>query len=181
MPPRQTKRQRLDSARPHVEQLVAEEQEARPARAQALLTVLALAEDAVRATETTAARSKSLTTTPMAINVPWDLYLRAQAAPNLTATIVEGWDKFLAGEFVPEQPQRAAPGRAVTKTPINFRAPADKVREVGEKADAMVAERGWSVKRGEKLLARHVAEQWLALKFPAPEDDSVNDVASAAE
>jgi len=171
-------REILDSARPHVEALVADVRDERPEQAEAVLTVLQLAEDAVQARERTLQRNKNLSTVPFDVDVPAALYLRADAgSDNLTREIASGLEKFLAGEWMPVQVVRAAPGQGLAKSKINVRLDGGLVARVQEAADALTDENGWPTKRGYKLTARNVAAQWLARRFTAPDETTV----SAAE
>ncbi|GAA3155473.1 hypothetical protein ACFQ0X_44115 [Streptomyces rectiviolaceus] len=169
--PRRTKRDQLEDARPHVQELLDSLTDKRPQQAEALGVVLALAEDAVRDTEAQAALDANLDKT-FAIPVESGLFLRSYESPNIKAEITEGWEAFLNGKWEPTQPVRAARGTGVSKSPVNVRMPKELVDRVEAAADQMVADKGWSTTRGSKLTARHVAAQWLALKYPAPETDT---------
>lgn len=108
----------------------------------------------------------------VAIPIDWALHLRAsEASENLTADVLEGWEKFLAGEWEPVKPTFAKHGEGKAKSVMNIRPPRDLVKRVEEAADRYVAEHDWPTIRGHKLNARHLATQWLARKYPDPDDD----------
>lgn len=178
-------RQILDAARPHVLEVVAAlkaEQEAAGAadvqaaerfgvQVESVEAVLQLAEDAVEARQRTLQRNKNLTTVPFDVDVPAALYLRADAgSDNLTREISAGLEKFVAGEWSAVQVVRAAPGQGLAKSKINVRLDGGLVARVQEKADELTEANGWPTKRGYKLTARNVAAQWLARRFPAPDE-----------
>jgi hypothetical protein len=109
----------------------------------------------------------------VAIPIESALHLRAyEGSANLSADVLEGWQAFLSGEFVPEKPQRAAHGAGQAKSVLNVRAPQAKVAEVEAAADRMVAEKDWPTGRGYKLNARQIAVQWIARKYPAAAGES---------
>jgi hypothetical protein len=105
----------------------------------------------------------------MAIPIDFELHNRAYArSTNLTADVLEGWQRFLDGKWTPKQPTRAAHGKGKAKSVLNVRAPKAFVDQVDAAADRLIAEKGWPVTRGYKLNARHIAVQWIARKYPAP-------------
>lgn len=166
MPP--SKRARVTEAAPQVE-LAIESLRSRGAvrQADAVQTVL---EYALNAADQAAARSAK-GGNEFGIPIESALHLRAyEGSSNLTADVLEGWDEFLAGRFVPDQPQRAAHGAGQAKSVLNMRASKELVAEVEAAADRMVADKGWSTLRGYKLNARQVAVQWIARKYPAADE-----------
>lgn len=169
MPP--SKRARVTEAAPQVEMAI-ESLRSRGAvrQAEAVQTVLDYALTAAGQAE---ARSAQGGDPNVAIPIDFKLHNRAYAAStNLTADVLEGWEAFLSGEFVPERPQRAAHGAGQAKSVLNVRAPKVKVAEVEAAADRMVADKGWPTTRGYKLNARQVAVQWIARQYPAPAGES---------
>jgi hypothetical protein len=169
MPP--SKRARVTEAAPQVE-LAIESLRSRGAvrQADAVQTVLEYALNAAGQAE---ARSSQGGDPNVAIPIESALHLRAyEGSANLSADVLEGWQAFLSGEFVPEKPQRAAHGAGQAKSVLNVRAPQAKVAEVEAAADRMVAEKDWPTGRGYKLNARQIAVQWIARKYPAAAGES---------
>lgn len=172
--PRRTKRDQLEEARPHVQEVLDSLTDKNPEQAKALGVVLALAEGAVRSTEGQAALDSKLNRS-FSIALEYNLNLRAYENTQSTVTedVIEGWKAFLAGEWVPTQPVRAARGIVpVARANASVRAPRELIDQVEAAADRMVAENGWPTTRGSKLSAAHVAAQWLALKYPEPETET---------
>lgn len=170
--PRRSKSDILNEARPHVEQVIETLSAKSSEQAEAVRAVLELAEGAVQAAESRVQREASLDKN-FAVPVSFALHLRTMDSPNVTKVVLDGWRKFLAGEWEPVEPVRAAHGSDIAKTNVNLRAPKDLVDEVEAAADRMVAEKGWRTARGVKLNARQVAVQWLARTFPPPEGASL--------
>ena len=92
------------------------------------------------------------------------------AQVELTVTVLEGFEKFLAGTWVPPQPERMAKGSKPDKVSMSVRAPADLVERVDARAEEFAREQGWSLARGYKLNARQVAIAYLAHTYPMPEE-----------
>lgn len=170
--PRRSKRDIFNQARPIVDEHIAYLRTAKKDRqADAIETMLSLAEDAVHATEAQAELDARLDQ-PFAVQVESGLWSRAsKGAPNMSEVLIEGWEKFLAGEWTPVQPVRAGHGQGLAKAPVNVRAPKELIQRVEAEAARLVEENGWPTGRGYLLNARQVAAQWLALKFPAPEQE----------
>ncbi|MFD1278036.1 hypothetical protein [Streptomyces kaempferi] len=113
---------------------------------------------------------------PIAVPLRPNLYLRAYRSDvNLTKLVLEGWKAFQASEWEPVHPKPEfalesgadATGRAM----LNIRVPEEALEAAEDAASAWVAEHDWPTKRGYRLTARHVAAQWLALQFPADEQE----------
>lgn len=172
--PRRSKRDILDKARPTVESLIKSLRKDKDTEtADAVQAVLGLAVDAVRATDRQAALDAKLNGS-FSIWLDNDLNVRAYENTPTTVTddVVEGWEKFLAGEWEPATPVRAAAG-SPGKTNTSVRVPKDLIARVEAAAEQMVADKDWPTTRGAKLNARHVAAQWLARKYPAsPESEA---------
>lgn len=116
---------------------------------------------------------KRLDLVPFAIPIPSDLHLRAyEGSPNLTADVLEGWVRFIAGEWIPERPVRAGHGEGEAKSVMNIRVPREVLKRVENAADVMVELRNWPTSRGWKLNARQIAVQWMARTYPVPAGDS---------
>ncbi|GAX57363.1 hypothetical protein [Streptomyces olivochromogenes] len=104
---------------------------------------------------------------PMAIPIESGLHMRAYESSNLTADVLEGWIRFLAGQWTPEKPTYARHGEAEAKSVMNIRAPRALVTRVEKAAADFVVEHEWPTIRGHKLNARHLATQWMARLYPA--------------
>lgn len=92
-------------------------------------------------------------------------HLKASSA-NLTGDVNEGFEKFLAGEWVPDKPEPAGPGSAV-KVVLNVRPDEALSTQVKERCEQLRSdgELGW------KPYASTVALAYLVHKhgLPAPE------------
>lgn len=93
-----------------------------------------------------------------------------EATVDLTVTVLEGFENFLAGTWEPPQPERMAKGSKPDKVSMSVRAPADLVERVDTRAEEFASEQGWSMARGYKLNARQVAIAYLAHVYPMPEE-----------
>jgi len=91
------------------------------------------------------------------------------AEVEATATVLEGFEKFLAGTWTPPQPQRSAKGSKPDKVTMSVRVPAELVERVDTRAEEFAGEQGWSMARGYKLNARQVAIAYLEHRYPMPE------------
>jgi hypothetical protein len=171
--PRRSKRDIFDQARPTVEALIASLRKSENTeQADAVQAVLGLAEDAVHTAQGQAELDAKLDK-PFAVPVESGLWSRvSKNAPNTSELLIEGWEKFLAGEWTPVQPARAGHGMGVAKANVNVRATKDLLARVEAAADRLVEEKGWSTARGYKLNARQIAAQWLARKYPAAAGES---------
>lgn len=165
MPP--SKRTRVAEARPVVESVIEQlRSDGAASDADAVQTVLDVALEATASGKTSVTYSSSGQPN-MAIPIDSALHLRVyDRSSNLTADVLEGWQRFLEGKWKPKEPKRAPLGKGKAKSVLNVRAPAEYVARVEAAADRMVAEMGWSTKRGYKLNARQIAVQWLARKYP---------------
>lgn len=139
--------------------------------ADAVTLVADYAEHAARTHEQNAAVAVENNDPAFTVTGPSDLILRAQdVSPNLTRDVREGLKGFLAGEWAPEQPVRAPHGSNILRGSISVRMPRDLVSQVNEVAAEYAQEHGFRGGRGYALNARQVALQWLARKYPAPDD-----------
>lgn len=75
----------------------------------------------------------------------------------------EGLEKFLAGQFVPEQPARATRGSAPTKTSLTPRIPDDLWDSATAYGEAHAEELGWTP------VASQVVVAYFAQLYPEPE------------
>ncbi|MEU7338741.1 hypothetical protein [Streptomyces sp. NPDC007074] len=153
------------TAAPRVEQVIADLRTRGAADdAEAVQTVL----DAAVAE---ASRRRSSGSPAFAIPIDPGLHLRAEASPNITKLVIQGWQAFLDGKWEPERPQRAPHGQGRAKSTLNIAPSPDLVREVEAACERWVAEHEWPTTRGYNLNARHLATQWLARQFPAPAEN----------
>lgn len=87
------------------------------------------------------------------------------AATVLAAVVNLGFEKFLAGEFMPSQPIRSTRGTAVPKSNLNI-GPSKALRDqVEQKCPQVSAELGWEVTPG------RVAMSWLYEEYGITDDD----------
>lgn len=170
--PRVSKRQILTQALPHVEAVITELQSAHPERAEAVSAVLRLAEEGVRAVEMRTKPSPGMTTRPFNFDVSAGLWMRASDAGRVTEVVIDGWKKFLAGEWEPVEPVRGAMYSHIAKAPVNVRVPGELLQQVEDAAARLVAEKGWRTGRGYTLNARQLSAQWLARSCARPGEPS---------
>jgi hypothetical protein len=87
------------------------------------------------------------------------------AATVLAAVVNQGFEAFLAGEFVPAKPVRSVRGTSVEKSNLNI-GPSKALRDQVEKlCPALSAELGWEVTPG------RVAMAWLYSEYGITDDD----------
>lgn len=160
------RRKLVADAIPQVEQVVEKLQEAGDKNeAAAVKTVLDYAKDLFKATARHSVLGVEEAAEPMAMYLDYRLHLRVrEQSQSPKDDVLEGWEKFEAGEWAPEEPHQVA----VTKTTMTVRVPPSRVAKINAAAEEFGLERGWSMKRGFKLTANSLAVQWLARKYPAP-------------
>lgn len=143
-------------------------------KAEALQAALDYANRAQSILDLALAQLQRSDTVPMAIPIESALHLRAyEGSTNLTADVIEGWIRFLNGEWEPVKPQRAPQGQGKAKSVLNMRASETLINEVTSETDRMILEDGWPSGRGNRLNARQIAVQWIARKYPAsPESEA---------
>ncbi|MFD3516311.1 hypothetical protein [Streptomyces sp. NPDC058657] len=89
-------------------------------------------------------------------------------SPNVTSDVIEGFERFLAGEWEPAQPERSRRHSGQAREAITIRVPADLVDRVNERAAHYATEHNFRTGRGYDLHARSIALQWLIRKYPEP-------------
>lgn len=94
----------------------------------------------------------------------------AVGAGSITAIVREGFEAFLAGTWLPPQPQRMPKGSKAEKASMSIRADGDLVKRVEAKGEEYAQEQGWSMAQGYKLNARQVAIAYLEHVYPMPEE-----------
>lgn len=167
--PRVSKRQILTQALPHVEAVITDLQSTNPEQAEAVSAVLRLAEDGVQAVELRSRTSPGSDKRPFSFDVSSALWILASDAGGVTQIVVDGWEKFLAGEWQPVEPVRSGnTGSDVAKAPVNLRVPGALLERVEARAAEMISEKGWRTARGYTLNARQIATQWLARTYGTP-------------
>ncbi|MFD9443444.1 hypothetical protein [Streptomyces sp. NPDC060001] len=183
--PRVSKRQILTQALPHVEAVITDLQATSPEQAEAVSTVLRLAEEGVQAVEMRSRTSPGSDKKPFSFDVSTALWLRASDAGGVTAVVIDGWEKFLAGGWQPVEPVRSRGHSDAVKAPVNLRVPGVLLESVEARAAELVAEKGWRTGRGYVLNARQIATQWLARTYAgpkgAPSDWSENERQTVAQ
>lgn len=169
------KRSKLDQALPHAEAAVAALRKNGASRqADAVQTVIDTALDYATAAEQLAAgrarQRESAPTKSLVLRCDVALAERARASgDDLSAVIADGMRAFLDGSWKPEQPQRATRHSNPDRTQVSATLDRDLLQDAATDCDALVADEGWSTTRGYMLNTSHLALQWLALKYPAPQ------------
>ncbi|MCL8016948.1 hypothetical protein [Streptomyces sp. AS02] len=87
------------------------------------------------------------------------------AATVLAAVVNQGFERFLAGDFVPSKPVRSVRGSSVEKSNLNIGPSKDLRGRVEQKCAQVSAELGWEVTPG------RVAMSWLYEEYGITDDD----------
>lgn len=173
------RRKLVADAIPQAEQAIETLQQAgEDSQAAAVKTVLDYAKDLFQSTARHSVLGVEEAAEPLAMYMDYRLHLRVRdLSPNPKDDVLEGWEKFMSGEWAPERPQQSA----VTKTTMTVRVLPSRMAEVNAAAEEFGRERDWSMLRGFKLTANSLAVQWLAKKYPAPAGEQDGEQAAQAD